>query len=73
MHLEWALHKFLRKNRVVRPDIEDGKTEWFIIGLKELVRSVYKIRKSMHIMFDDVELNFLPEIKKESAKKKVKE
>ena len=62
-YLEWALHKFLRKNRVVRPDLEDGKTEWFLIGVRELVLQVWKIRRAMQILFDDVPLNFYPEMK----------
>lgn len=70
MHLEWSLHKLFRRNRVVRPDIEDGKTEWFIIDLKELVRSVWKVRKSMQIMFSDVKPTFYPDIPEKSAQKK---
>jgi hypothetical protein len=26
----------LEKNRVVRPEIEDGKTEWFLVSAREL-------------------------------------
>jgi hypothetical protein len=60
-YLEWALHKFLRKNRVVRPDVEDGKTEWFLIGVRELVVSVWKVRRTMQVLFDDVALGYVPE------------
>ena len=72
MHLEWSLHWLLRRYRVVRPDLEDGKTEWFIIGIKELVRSVWKVRKAMHIMFKDVEPAFYPEPAKKPETSAVK-
>lgn len=48
----------------MRPDVEDGKTEWFLIGVRELVFSVWKIRRAMQILFDDVELSYMPEVAK---------
>ena len=40
---------------MVRPDIDDGKTEWFLLGGKEVLRGVDKVRKAMKVLFGDQE------------------
>ena len=52
-YLEWALHKYFRKMRVVRPEIKDGQTEWFLVGGQELVQGVNRIRAAMKVLFGD--------------------
>jgi len=53
MYLEWALHKYFRLSRVIRPELEDGKTEWFLLRVKELARGCWKVRRSMEVLFGD--------------------
>ena len=56
-YTEWSLHKFFRKNRVVRPELEDGKTEWFLVSARELAVGIWKIRRAMSLLFGDVGLD----------------
>ena len=53
-YTEWLVHKYFRKNRVVRPEIEDGKTEWFLVSARELAVGVWKIRQAMIYLYGDV-------------------
>ena len=42
-YFEWVVHKYFRHNRVLRPDLKDGKTEWFLVTYNEIVDGVDKI------------------------------
>ena len=44
MHLEWLIHKYFRRSRVVRPSIEDGKTEWFLVGCTNVICGIRSVR-----------------------------
>jgi hypothetical protein len=35
--LEFLVHTYFRKQRVVRPDLIDGKTEWFLVTFTEIL------------------------------------
>jgi len=48
------MHKYFRKYRVVREDIEDGKTEWFLLTIEDLIRGTWKIRRAMEVLFGDI-------------------
>lgn len=52
---------------MVRPDIDDGKTEWFLLGSKEILQGVERIRTAMQILFGDKENDVL------KAKKETKD
>ncbi len=55
--MEWALHKFFRKNRVVRPELIDGKSEWFLVSARELAVGIWKVWKAMNILFGDTQID----------------
>ena len=53
-YLEWCLHKYFRAYRVVRPDIIDGGTEWFLLGADQFLLGTWKVRMAMNVLFKDV-------------------
>ncbi len=48
------VHQFLDAHRVVRPNVIDGKTEWFLITWPELRDLIMKIKIFMMRVFGDV-------------------
>ena len=61
MYMEWLLHKFFIHSRVMRTEIEDGKTEWFLVDAEELVLGVWKLCRALNIVFQDTAHLCMPE------------
>ena len=51
IYLEFMIHLYFDANRVVRPDLKDGKTEWFLVTFAELRDVIIKIKLFMVRMF----------------------
>lgn len=46
-YLEFMVHLYFDRCRVVRPDLKDGKTEWFMATFQELRDVIIKIKLYM--------------------------
>lgn len=70
MYFEWALHKYFRKYRVVRAELKDGGTEWFLLGSRQLIYALNRVRICMQLLFKDkANPPAVPLVKKPSPKK----
>ncbi len=47
------IHLYFDSNRVVRPELNDGKTEWFMVTYAELKDVIQKIKLYMIRQFED--------------------
>ncbi|CDW84297.1 UNKNOWN [Stylonychia lemnae] len=52
-HLEFLIHLYFHEHRVVRPDMIDGKTEWFLVTYNELRDAILKIKLFMIRAYHD--------------------
>jgi hypothetical protein len=53
IYLEFVVHTYFERQRVVRPDLKDGKTEWFLVSFPEVLSTIERIKLFMVRAFDD--------------------
>lgn len=51
--LEFMIHSYFDNVRVVRPELLDGKTEWFLVTFPEIRDIIIRIKTFMVRMFGD--------------------
>lgn len=66
-YMEYNAHRLFQNNRVVRPDLKDGKTEWFLLPQNKITEGLDKIAKAMFYLFDDTKAYQPPKNPKKSA------
>ena len=54
---ELMVHKMFEAQRVVKPELKDGKTEWFMVTLGELEVGIMKIKQAMIRLYGDCGLD----------------
>lgn len=52
-YMEYSIHRLFQNYRVVRPELKDGKTEWFMAPLDKLTKGIDKIKQAMFYLFED--------------------
>jgi len=67
MYLEFMIHLYFDKQRVVRPDLKDGKTEWFLVCFEQLRDAITKIKLFLIRQFKDCGWEKLPSNEVETA------
>ena len=50
-YLENAIHELLKEFRVVKPDLKDGKTEWFLCPFNKIQKAVNKVQKFIDTVY----------------------
>ena len=53
IYFEFMIHVYFDSQRVVRPELLDGKTEWFLVTWEELREVIMAIKLFMVKMFGD--------------------
>lgn len=53
VYFEFMIHLYFDSQRVVRPDLKDGKTEWFLVTIEELSDIIEKLKLFMVRQFGD--------------------
>ncbi len=53
IYLEFMIHIYFDSSRVVRPELLDGKTEWFLVTWEELRSVIISVKTFMVRMFQD--------------------
>ena len=51
--MEFILHRMFKDARVMRKDINDGKTEWFLLTEREVKEGCRKVHLAMIDLWDD--------------------
>ena len=54
VYLEFMIHSYFESQRVVRPELQDGKTEWFLVTFEELRDVIMRVKTFMVRLFDDI-------------------
>ncbi len=53
IYLEFMIHIYFDAKRVVRPELQDGKTEWFLVTWEELRSVIIAVKTFMVRVFSD--------------------
>ena len=52
-YFEYIAHRYFQQYRVTKGDSIDGKTEWFLVGTKQLMEGILKLRQGLYYIHSD--------------------